>query len=178
MTSQVLLNPCIERVTIVDKKKILHDGESLLVQMPFGESEGMEQAFGKDYLSIMFTTGTRASQRACEFLQSLDERIVTEAEQNVQLWFGKSLDRDKLCEIFQSPWTSHDSTLKIKVPPNTPVFSAHTRLPVESSNFKKVSAIIECTGLFFSQAKFSLHWQAKQLMVDDSSPDYMFIEES
>jgi hypothetical protein len=121
-----------------------------------------------------------------EAMNSLDEFMLNEGVKNSKLWFKADLSRD-VVKAFYTPLVkysmdksgnvlSYPPNIKLKLPKNNDEFEAkfydvngtpYKGVPVEDLLVKgvQVTAIMECTGVWFAGSKFGLTWKAKQIAV-------------
>lgn len=121
-----------------------------------------------------------------EAMNSLDEFMLNEGVKNSKQWFKADLSRD-VVKAFYTPLVkysmdksgnvlSYPPNLKLKLPKNNDEFEAkfydvngtpYKGVPVEDLLAKgvQVTAIMECTGVWFAGSKFGLTWKAKQIAV-------------
>ena len=121
-----------------------------------------------------------------EAMNALDEFMLNEGVKNSKLWFKADLSRD-VVKAFYTPLVkyskdkdgnvlSYPPNLKLKLPKNNDEFEAkfydvngtpYKGVPVEDLLVKgvQVTAIMECTGVWFAGSKFGLTWKAKQIAI-------------
>jgi hypothetical protein len=121
-----------------------------------------------------------------EAMNSLDEFMLNEGVKNSKLWFKADLSRD-VVKAFYTPLVkysmdksgnvlSYPPNIKLKLPKNNDEFEAkfydvngtpYKGVPVEDLLVKgvQVTAIMECTGVWFAGSKFGLTWKAKQIAI-------------
>jgi len=119
-------------------------------------------------------------------MSALDEFMLNEGVKNSKLWFKADLSRD-VVKAFYTPLVkyskdkdgnvlSYPPNLKLKLPKNNDEFEAkfydvngtpYKGVPVEDLLVKgvQVTAIMECTGVWFAGSKYGLTWKAKQIAV-------------
>jgi hypothetical protein len=112
--------------------------------------------------------------------------MLNEGVKNSKLWFKADLSRD-VVKAFYTPLVkysmdksgnvlSYPPNIKLKLPKNNDEFEAkfydvngtpYKGVPVEDLLVKgvQVTAIMECTGVWFAGSKFGLTWKAKQIAV-------------
>ena len=112
--------------------------------------------------------------------------MLNEGVKNSKLWFKADLSRD-VVKAFYTPLVkyskdkdgnvlSYPPNLKLKLPKNNDEFEAkfydvngtpYKGVPVEDLLVKgvQVTAIMECTGVWFAGSKYGLTWKAKQIAV-------------
>jgi hypothetical protein len=121
-----------------------------------------------------------------EAMNSLDEFMLNEGVKNSKQWFKADLSRD-VVKAFYTPLVKYSMdksgnvlnyppNLKLKLPKNNDEFEAkfydvngtpYKGVPVEDLLVKgvQVTAIMECTGVWFAGSKFGLTWKAKQIAI-------------
>jgi len=121
-----------------------------------------------------------------EAMNSLDEFMLNEGVKNSKQWFKADLSRD-VVKAFYTPLVkysmdksgnvlSYPPNIKLKLPKNNDEFEAkfydvngtpYKGVPVEDLLVKgvQVTAIMECTGVWFAGSKFGLTWKAKQIAI-------------
>jgi hypothetical protein len=121
-----------------------------------------------------------------EAMNSLDEFMLNEGVKNSKSWFKADLSRD-VVKAFYTPLVkysmdksgnvlSYPPNIKLKLPKNNDEFEAkfydvngtpYKGVPVEDLLVKgvQVTAIMECTGVWFAGSKFGLTWKAKQIAI-------------
>ena len=121
-----------------------------------------------------------------EAMNALDEFMLNEGVKNSKLWFKADLSRD-VVKAFYTPLVkyskdkdgnvlSYPPNLKLKLPKNNDEFEAkfydvngtpYKGVPVQDLLVKgvQVTAIMECTGVWFAGSKYGLTWKAKQIAV-------------
>jgi hypothetical protein len=121
-----------------------------------------------------------------ETMNALDEFMLNEGVKNSKLWFKADLSRD-VVKAFYTPLVkyskdkdgnvlSYPPNLKLKLPKNNDEFEAkfydvngtpYKGVPVQDLLVKgvQVTAIMECTGVWFAGSKYGLTWKAKQIAV-------------
>jgi hypothetical protein len=121
-----------------------------------------------------------------EAMNALDEFMLNEGVKNSKSWFKADLSRD-VVKAFYTPLVkysmdksgnvlSYPPNLKLKLPKNNDEFEAkfydvngtpYKGVPVEDLLVKgvQVTAIMECTGVWFAGSKFGLTWKAKQIAI-------------
>jgi hypothetical protein len=119
-------------------------------------------------------------------MNALDEFMVTEGVKNSKSWFKADLSRD-VVKAFYTPLVkyskdkdgnvlSYPPNIKLKLPKNNGEFEAkfydvngtpYKGVPVEDLLVKgvQVTAIMECTGVWFAGSKYGLTWKAKQIAI-------------
>jgi hypothetical protein len=119
-------------------------------------------------------------------MNALDEFMVTEGVKNSKSWFKADLSRD-VVKAFYTPLVkyskdkegntlSYPPNIKLKLPKNNGDFEAkfydvngtpYKGVPVEDLLVKgvQVTAIMECTGVWFAGSKYGLTWKAKQIAI-------------
>ena len=171
-----------------------YGGERLVMQsavsmsVPFGLN--CADKFGPPTYSVELSfRGHEQRPEIKEFMQamnSLDEFMLNEGVKNSKSWFKADLSRD-VVKAFYTPLVkysmdksgnvlSYPPNLKLKLPKNNDEFEAkfydvngtpYKGVPVEDLLVKgvQVTAIMECTGVWFAGSKFGLTWKAKQIAV-------------
>ena len=121
-----------------------------------------------------------------ETMNLLDEFMVAEGVKNSKSWFKADLSRD-VVNAFYTPLVkyskdkngnvlSYPPNIKVKLPKNNGEFEAkfydvngtpYKGVPVEDLLVKgvQVTAIMECTGVWFAGSKYGLTWKAKQIAI-------------
>jgi hypothetical protein len=121
-----------------------------------------------------------------ETMNALDEFMVMEGVKNSKSWFKADLSRD-VVKAFYTPLVkyskdkegntlSYPPNIKLKLPKNNGEFEAkfydvngtpYKGVPVEDLLVKgvQVTAIMECTGVWFAGSKYGLTWKAKQIAI-------------
>jgi hypothetical protein len=121
-----------------------------------------------------------------EAMNSLDEFMLNEGVKNSKSWFKADLSRD-VVKAFYTPLVkysmdksgnvlSYPPNLKLKLPKNNDEFEAkfydvngtpYKGVPVQDLLVKgvQVTAIMECTGVWFAGSKYGLTWKAKQIAI-------------
>jgi hypothetical protein len=121
-----------------------------------------------------------------ETMNALDEFMVMEGVRNSKSWFKAELSRD-VVKAFYTPLVkyskdkegntlSYPPNIKLKLPKNNGDFEAkfydvngtpYKGIPVEDLLVKgvQVTAIMECTGVWFAGSKYGLTWKAKQIAI-------------
>ena len=121
-----------------------------------------------------------------ETMNALDEFMVAEGVKNSKSWFKADLSRD-VVKAFYTPLVkyskdkegntlSYPPNIKVKLPKNNGEFEAkfydingtpYKGVPVEDLLVKgvQVTAIMECTGVWFAGSKYGLTWKAKQIAI-------------
>jgi hypothetical protein len=121
-----------------------------------------------------------------ETMNALDEFMLNEGVKNSKLWFKADLSRD-VVKAFYTPLVkyskdkdgnvlSYPPNIKLKLPKNNDEFEAkfydvngtpYKGVPVQDLLVKgvQVTAIMECTGVWFAGSKYGLTWKAKQIAV-------------
>ncbi len=121
-----------------------------------------------------------------ETMNALDEFMVAEGVKNSKSWFKADLSRD-VVNAFYTPLVkyskdkngnvlSYPPNIKVKLPKNNGEFEAkfydvngtpYKGVPVEDLLVKgvQVTAIMECTGVWFAGSKYGLTWKAKQIAI-------------
>lgn len=121
-----------------------------------------------------------------ETMNALDEFMVAEGVKNSKTWFKADLSRD-VVKAFYTPLVkysrdkdgnvlSYPPNIKVKLPKNNGEFEAkfydvngtpYKGVPVEDLLVKgvQVTAIMECTGVWFAGSKYGLTWKAKQIAI-------------
>ena len=121
-----------------------------------------------------------------ETMNALDEFMLNEGVKNSKLWFKADLSRD-VVKAFYTPLVKYSKdkdgnvlnyppNLKLKLPKNNDEFEAkfydvngtpYKGVPVEDLLVKgvQVTAIMECTGVWFAGSKYGLTWKAKQVAI-------------
>ena len=119
-------------------------------------------------------------------MNALDEFMITEGVKNSKSWFKADLSRD-VVKAFYTPLVkyskdkegnvlSYPPNIKVKLPKNNGDFEAkfydvngtpYKGVPVEDLLVKgvQVTAIMECTGVWFAGSKYGLTWKAKQIAI-------------
>ena len=119
-------------------------------------------------------------------MNALDEFMVMEGVKNSKSWFKADLSRD-VVKAFYTPLVkyskdkegntlSYPPNIKLKLPKNNGEFEAkfydvngtpYKGVPVEDLLVKgvQVTAIMECTGVWFAGSKYGLTWKAKQIAI-------------
>jgi len=119
-------------------------------------------------------------------MTALDEFMLNEGVKNSKSWFKADLSRD-VVKAFYTPTVkyskdkegnvlSYPPNLKLKLPKNNDEFETkfydvngtpYKGVPVEDLLAKgvQVTAIMECTGVWFAGSKFGLTWKAKQIAI-------------
>jgi len=171
-----------------------YGGERLVMQsavsmsVPFGLN--CADKFGPPTYSVELSfRGHEQRPEIKEFMEamnSLDEFMLNEGVKNSKSWFKADLSRD-VVKAFYTPLVkysmdksgnvlSYPPNLKLKLPKNNDEFEAkfydvngtpYKGVPVEDLLVKgvQVTAIMECTGVWFAGSKFGLTWKAKQIAV-------------
>jgi hypothetical protein len=121
-----------------------------------------------------------------ETMNAMDEFMVSEGVKNSKSWFKADLSRD-VVKAFYTPLVkyskdkdgnvlSYPPNIKVKLPKNNGEFEAkfydvngtpYKGVPVEDLLVKgvQVTAIMECTGVWFAGSKYGLTWKAKQIAI-------------
>ena len=121
-----------------------------------------------------------------EAMTTLDEFMINEGVKNSKTWFKADLSRD-VVKAFYTPLVkyskdkdgnvlSYPPNIKLKLPKNNGEFEAkfydvngtpYKGVPVEDLLAKgvQVTAIMECTGVWFAGSKYGLTWKAKQIAI-------------
>lgn len=121
-----------------------------------------------------------------DVMNALDEFMVSEGVKNSKSWFKADLGRD-VVKAFYTPLVkyskdkdgnilSYPPNIKLKLPKNNGEFEAkfydvngtpYKGVPVEDLLVKgvQVTAIMECTGVWFAGSKYGLTWKAKQIAI-------------
>lgn len=119
-------------------------------------------------------------------MNALDEFMIGEGVKNSKTWFKADLSRD-VVKAFYTPLVkyskdkdgnvlSYPPNIKLKLPKNNGEFEAkfydvngtpYKGVPVEDLLVKgvQVTAIMECTGVWFAGSKYGLTWKAKQIAI-------------
>jgi hypothetical protein len=119
-------------------------------------------------------------------MTALDEFMISEGVKNSKTWFKADLSRD-VVKAFYTPLVkyskdkdgnvlSYPPNIKLKLPKNNGEFEAkfydvngtpYKGVPVEDLLVKgvQVTAIMECTGVWFAGSKYGLTWKAKQIAI-------------
>ena len=119
-------------------------------------------------------------------MNAMDEFMVTEGVKNSKSWFKADLSRD-VVKAFYTPLVkyskdkdgnvlSYPPNIKLKLPKNNGDFEAkfydvngtpYKGVPVEDLLVKgvQVTAIMECTGVWFAGSKYGLTWKSKQIAI-------------
>ena len=171
-----------------------YGGERLVMQsavsmsVPFGLN--CADKFGPPTYSVELSfRGHEQRPEIKQFMDTmtaLDEFMVSEAVKNSKAWFKADLSRDVI-KAFYTPLVkyskdkegnvlSYPPNIKLKLPKNNGEFEAkfydvngtpYKGIPVEDLLVKgvQVTAIMECTGVWFAGSKFGLTWKAKQIAV-------------
>jgi hypothetical protein len=171
-----------------------YGGERLVMQtavsmsVPFGLT--CADKFGPPTYSVELSfRGHEQRPEVKQFLDtmnSLDEFMLNEGVKNSKSWFKADLSRD-VVKAFYTPSVkyskdkdgnvlSYPPNIKLKLPKNNGEFEAkfydvngtpYKGVPVEDLLAKgvQVTAIMECTGVWFAGSKFGLTWKAKQIAV-------------
>lgn len=171
-----------------------YGGERLVMQsavsmsVPFGLN--CADKFGPPTYSVELSfRGHEQRPEIKQFMESmnaLDEFMLNEGVKNSKMWFKADLSRD-VVKAFYTPLVkyskdkdgnvlSYPPNLKLKLPKNNDEFEAkfydvngtpYKGVPVEDLLVKgvQVTAIMECTGVWFAGSKYGLTWKAKQIAV-------------
>ena len=119
-------------------------------------------------------------------MTALDEFMISEGVKNSKSWFKGDMSRD-VVKAFYTPLVkyskdkdgnvlSYPPNIKLKLPKNNGEFEAkfydvngtpYKGVPVEDLLVKgvQVTAIMECTGVWFAGSKYGLTWKAKQIAI-------------
>jgi hypothetical protein len=160
---------------------------------PFGLGK-FEDATGRVKYSLdMSFRGKDENLKIAElfdFLNLLDDKIVTDAAKRGQEWFKKKNRSKDLCrELYApsvkaamengEPTDKYPSTFKAKVPFYdgkfvTPVFDMGTKELLDASlsdaltKGSLVQSIVKLNGIWFAGGKFGISWEVKQLKVKET----------
>lgn len=186
-----------------------YDGRSLTMQVgslpiPYGMSV-FDKAGPKKYSVDVSLRGYEGENQKVKVIydafQALDEFMIQEGIKNSKLWFKKDMSREIITE-FYTPCVrfSKDAdgnpkpyppTLKIALKQRDGKFDTHvyddkkrpmTDIPMEDILVKgaSITALIQCTGVWFAGTKYGLSWKAVQIRADkvpDSIRGFAFIDD-
>ncbi len=186
-----------------------YDGRSLTMQVgslpiPYGMSV-FDKAGPKKYsvdVSLRGYEGENPKVKTIyDAFHALDEFMIQEGVKNSKLWFKKEMSREIITE-FYTPVVrfSKDAdgnpkpyppTLKIALKQRDGKFETHvyddkkrpmTDIPMEEILVKgaHITALIQCTGVWFAGTKYGLSWKAVQIRADkvpDSIRGFAFIDD-
>ncbi len=186
-----------------------YDGRSLTMQVgslpiPYGMSV-FDKAGPKKYSVDVSLRGYEGENPKVKVIYdafcALDEFMIQEGIKNSKLWFKKDMSREIITE-FYTPCVrfSKDAdgnpkpyppTLKIALKQRDGKFETHvyddkkrpmTDIPMEDILVKgaHITALIQCTGVWFAGTKFGLSWKAVQIRADkvpDSIRGFAFIDD-
>jgi hypothetical protein len=171
-----------------------YGGERLVMQsavsmsVPFGLN--CADKFGPPTYSVELSfRGHEQRPEIKQFMDTmtaLDEFMISEGVKNSKTWFKADLSRD-VVKAFYTPLVkyskdkdgnvlSYPPNIKLKLPKNNGEFEAkfydvngtpYKGVPVEDLLVKgvQVTAIMECTGVWFAGSKYGLTWKAKQIAI-------------
>ena len=171
-----------------------YGGERLVMQsavsmsVPFGLN--CADKFGPPTYSVELSfRGHEQRPEVKQFMDAmnaLDEFMISEGVKNSKAWFKGDLSRD-VVKAFYTPLVkyskdkdgnvlSYPPNIKLKLPKNNGEFEAkfydvngtpYKGVPVEDLLVKgvQVTAIMECTGVWFAGSKYGLTWKAKQIAI-------------
>ena len=171
-----------------------YGGERLVMQsavsmsVPFGLN--CADKFGPPTYSVELSfRGHEQRPEVKQFMDTmnaLDEFMIGEGVKNSKTWFKADLSRD-VVKAFYTPLVkyskdkdgnvlSYPPNIKLKLPKNNGEFEAkfydvngtpYKGVPVEDLLVKgvQVTAIMECTGVWFAGSKYGLTWKAKQIAI-------------
>lgn len=186
-----------------------YDGRSLTMQVgslpiPYGMSV-FDKAGPKKYSVDVSLRGYEGENPKVKVIydafRALDEFMIQEGIKNSKLWFKKDMSREIITE-FYTPCIrfSKDAdgnpkpyppTLKIALKQRDGKFETHvyddkkrpmTDIPMEDILVKgaHITALIQCTGVWFAGTKFGLSWKAVQIRADkvpDSIRGFAFLDD-
>jgi hypothetical protein len=186
-----------------------YDGRSLTMQVgslavPYGLSV-YDKAGPKKYsvdVSLRGYEGENPKVKAIyDSFAALDEYMIQQGVKNSKLWFKSEMSRE-IIKAFYTPCVrfSKDAdgnpkpyppTLKIALKQRDDKFETHvyddkkrpmTDIPMEDILVKgaQITALIQCTGVWFAGTKFGLSWKAVQIRADkvpDSIRGFAFIDD-
>jgi hypothetical protein len=157
---------------------------------PFGVSEWVnEQDGSKKYdlqLSFKDLDDRETLKQLKKFLEDVDEKVIEEAFNNCQKWFGKKYkSKDVVSALFnesvkyyKDPETGdrsdkYPANYKLKLPYRDNEFKVEAydgkrnKLDIQNTQTMgaKVTALVECGGVWVIGGKFGISWRVIQLQV-------------
>lgn len=158
---------------------------------PFGmsqwDNEGKNNTKYTIDLSFKAMDKNPSMQAFYNSLESIDAKLVKDGFKNQQTWFkGKKYNSEEIVEALYTPLIRHAKdrqtgeitdkyppTFKLTVPYKDGKFTCEafddSRNPVDIANVEtkgsKVTAIIQCMGLWFAGGKFGSTWRIVQMKV-------------
>jgi hypothetical protein len=174
---------------------------------PFGLSKFDDNSSGRSKYSVdMSFRGKEENAKINElyqFLNLLDDKLVSDASQRGQEWFKKKNRSKELCkELFASSvkpamekgelTDKYASTFKAKVPFYDekfvmPVFDMVSKEIIDSSSLpdvltkgSSVQGLVKLNGIWFAGGKFGVSWEVKQIKVKQMNTlsNYAFADDS
>lgn len=115
--------------------------------------------------------------RFAENLQALDTAVIEAGQKNSQAWFKKRYNNSEILrELYTPTFKTHEkypSRMKVKVPVRDNEFTCEVfnakgeRIELEGLEMKgaRVTAIIQCTGVWMAGPKFGVTWKLIQMVV-------------
>lgn len=166
-------------------KLTLHSATNLSV--PFGLSV-YDKSGPAEYSVELSFRGHDTNPEIGQFLEkmtALDEYMIDQGVKNSKAWFKSDLKRDVVKEFYtrcvryskdnEGNIKPYPPTLKLKLKKQNGVFETKffdvkgkaMDMPIEELLVKGVSitALMDCTGVWFAGSKFGLTWKAKQIVV-------------
>ena len=162
---------------------------------PFGMSrwEGENGAASKYSIDLSFKgmDDSSSMQAFYKLLEHIDEKMISHGFDNQQTWFkGKRYGSREIVEALYTPLIKHAKdrhtgertdayppTFKATVPQRDGAFAcdvfdasrASVDLNAIDTKGARITAIIQCTGVWFAGGKFGVSWKVVQMKVSQNS---------
>lgn len=161
---------------------------ALAMTIPFGLNADDKYGPVKYSVNLSFRGHEQRAdiKQFLDVLTALDEKMIDEGVKNSKAWFKADMSRE-VVKAFYTPSvkysldkdgnpSTYPPNLKLTLRKNGDDFetkfydvhgSPYTNIPVEDMLAKgvQVTAIMECTSVWFAGSKFGLTWRAKQIAI-------------
>ena len=162
--------------------------QTATMTVPFGLNVYENNGVNEYSVSLSFRE-TEQNPKIKEFMDviaQIDEKLLQEGHKNSKTWFKSDLSLDVI-KAFYTPSlkygkdkdgnvTSYPPTIKLKLRKFDGAFETkfydmdgnpYKDIPIEDLLVKgvQITAIMECTGVWFVGSKFGLTWRAKQIAI-------------
>lgn len=171
-----------------------YGGERLVMQtavamtVPFGLNVADQYGPAQYSVDLSFRGSEQRPEvkQFMEIINQIDEVMIAEGVKNSKLWFKSDLNKEVI-KAFYTPSLkyskdkegnvlSYPPNLKLKLRKQNDDFltkfydlngTPYKGIPVEDllSKGVQVTAIVECTGVWFAGSKYGLTWNAKQIAI-------------
>jgi hypothetical protein len=171
-----------------------YGGERLVMQtavamtVPFGLNVADQYGPAQYSVDLSFRGSEQRPEikQFMEIINQIDEVMIAEGVKNSKLWFKSDLNKEVI-KAFYTPSLkyskdkegnvlSYPPNLKLKLRKQNEDFltkfydlngTPYKGIPVEDllSKGVQVTAIVECTGVWFAGSKYGLTWNAKQIAI-------------